>query len=84
VEITLLPAVLNFKYGVIQLPLFTIMLTFTGLGLLSGVVIEYLRAYKYRKGIKRDLIQAEKINSEINYLRHGGTTETDKILSLLK
>ena len=84
VEIRLLPYVLNSNHVVIHVPLFILILIFTGTGLLFGTVFEYLRAYKGRKLIQKHLIQADKLISESKFLKTSMKSETDEILSLLK
>ena len=84
VEIHLLPYGLNFTNVVLHLPLFIIILIFTGIGLLFGTIFEYLRAYKGRKLIQKHLIQADKLISESKSMISNKKSETDEILSLLK
>jgi uncharacterized integral membrane protein len=84
VEIRLLPYGLNSTNVVLHLPLFLIILLFTGIGLLFGTIFEYFRAYKGRKLIQKHLNQADKVLSESKHLISSKKSETDEILSLLK
>ena len=84
VEIRLLPDNLYFTGVAIYGPLFIVILSFAGLGLLLGTVLEYFRAFKDRKAAKKNLNQAERLNIEIKHLRSNEKSETDEILSLLK
>jgi len=84
VEIRLLPYGLNYTNVVLHLPLFLIILIFTGIGLLFGTIFEYLRAYKNRKLIQKHLIHSDKLISESKSMISNKKSETDEILSLLK
>jgi uncharacterized integral membrane protein len=84
IEIRLLPNNLYFTGVALYVPLFVVILIFTGLGLLLGTVLEYFRTFKDRKAAKKYLNQAERLNIEIKHLRSNAKSETDEILSLLK
>jgi uncharacterized integral membrane protein len=84
VEFRLLPDILNFKNFVIHVPLFIILLISLGVGLLLGIIFEYIRARKDRKVAKKNLLQVERLNLESKSLRSKFQSETDEILSLLK
>ena len=84
VEIRLLPYGLNYTNVVLHLPLFLIIIIFTGIGLLFGTMFEYLRAYKGRKLIQKHLTHADKLISESKSMISNKKSETDEILSLLK
>lgn len=84
VEISLLPNLLNLTNVVIHLPLYIVILVFTGIGLLLGTIFEYSRASKNRKDAQKNLIQARRLNAESKNFRSSTISEADEILGLLK
>ena len=84
VEVRFIPYVMYFKNVVIYLQLFIIVLISVGVGLLLGMVFEYLRGYKNRKEVKKKLTQSERFNFENKHLSSTKLSETEDIFSRLK
>ena len=84
VTIRLVPDEMDIGMPKYDVPLYSLVLAFTCVGLVIGVLSEYLRAYKYRKNARKTLRQIEILNNEVKFLRGKSKSETDEILSLIK
>lgn len=84
IYIRLLPDELTITNAVIYLPTFVVILIFTTLGLLLGVVSEFLRTWTVRKLSQKRLREVANLHAEVEYLKNGKTSETDEIIGLLK
>mgnify|MGYP002870578831 CR=1 FL=1 len=84
IDIRFLPEGSNTFYSEISAPAYVIMLAFTALGLLIGVLFEFSRTWKDRRVSRKKLREVEKLNAQVKYLTNKGTSEADEILGLLK
>ena len=84
IDIIFFPQDFNFLHAQVKIPVYVVMLAFTGLGLLLGVYFEFSRTWKDRRESRNKLKEVEKLNAHIKYLSRKGTSEADEILGLIK
>ena len=68
----------------LNVPLFLVIIFFTGIGLFCGYIFEYIRSHKIRKIARQKAQLAEKLSVEIQSLKSHSNSDSDEILDLLK
>ncbi|SDF10898.1 lipopolysaccharide assembly protein LapA domain-containing protein [Limimaricola pyoseonensis] len=86
VTLRVLPEGLSGLFGVspdIDMPLYAVILIGVALGLMIGFLWEWLREHKYRAAARRRARDAERLEREVDRLRHEKHEGDDEVLALL-
>ncbi|MBU2958622.1 LapA family protein [Paracoccus sp. 1_MG-2023] len=68
----------------LELPLFLIIFVAFAVGMLAGLIWEWLREAHYRRAAKRGNVEVNKLESEVDHLRERHKAPKDDVVAILE